>query len=342
MPTTDLTPADPTPVLDLLNGFRASKAMFTAAKLGVFDALSGTTHTAAELAGKLGLDPDATERLLAACRALNLLTAERGRYGNAPAADAYLTSSSPNRMLGYANYSDTVLWKLWEHLDDAVREGTPRWQQTYGWGGPIFSSFYKTPEAMREFLMGMHGFGLLSSPVVVNAVDLSPFTTLVDLGGATGHLTIAACRRWPNLRGVVFDLPVAIPLADEVVAATEVKSRITTTAGDFFTGELPRGDLYAVGRILHDWTPPKIHALLARVYDALPSGGGLLIAEKLLHDDKSGPAAALLQSLNMLVCTEGKERTLAEYAELLTGHGFRNIVGVKTTAPVDAILARKP
>jgi len=341
MPTTDLTPADPTPVLELLNGFRASKAMFTAAKLGVFDALHGTTHTAAELAARLGLDTDAAERLLDACRALNLLTAERGRYANTPAADAYLTTASPNRMLGYANYSDTVLWNLWEHLDDAVREGTHRWRQTYGWDGPIFASFFKTPEAMREFLMGMHGFGLLSSPVVVNAVDLSPFTTLVDLGGATGHLTIAACRRWPNLRGVVFDLPVAIPLADEIIAATEVKTRVSTAAGDFFVGDLPRGDLYAVGRILHDWTVPKIHALLGRVYDALPSGGGLLIAEKLLHDDKSGPAAALLQSLNMLVCTEGKERTLAEYAELLTAHGFRNIVGVQTGAPVDAILARK-
>jgi acetylserotonin N-methyltransferase len=342
MPTTDLTAADPTPVIDLLNGFRKSKVMFAAAKLGVFDALHGTTHTAGELAAKLGLDPAATVGLLGACQMLGLLAAEGGRYANTPTADTYLTSASPNRMLGYANYSDTVLWKLWEHLDDAVREGTHRWQQTYGWDGPIFSSFFKTPEAMREFLMGMHGFGLLSSPVVVNAVDLSPFTTLVDLGGATGHLTIAACRRWPNLRGVVFDLPVAIPLADEIVAATEVKTRIATAAGDFFTGDLPRGDLYAVGRILHDWTEAKIHALLARVYDALPSGGGLLIAEKLLHDDKSGPPGAVLQSLNMLVCTEGKERTLAEYADLLNAHGFRNVTGVKTSAPVDAILARKP
>ena len=339
---TDLTPADPTPVTDLLNGFRASKVMFTAAKLGVFDALKGKSRTPAELAATLGLDPDATERLLAACRALGLLKAHGGHYANTPSADAYLTSDSPSRMLGYANYSDTVLWNLWAHLDDGIREGTHRWQQAYGWDGPIFSSFFKTPAAMREFLMGMHGFGLLSSPVVVNAVDLSPFTTLVDLGGATGHLTVAACRRWPNLRGVVFDLPVAIPLADEVIAATEVKTRIHTAAGDFFAGDLPRGDLYAVGRILHDWTEAKIHTLLARVFDALPSGGGLLIAEKLLHDDKSGPAAALLQSLNMLLCTEGKERSLSEYADLLTGHGFRDVVGVKTAAPVDAILARKP
>ena len=104
MPTTDLTPADPTPVLDLLNGFRASKAMFAAAKLGVFDALHGATHTAAELAGKLGLDPDAAARLLDACRALGLLTAHGGRYANTPAADTYLTTASPNR---------TTLMRCW-------------------------------------------------------------------------------------------------------------------------------------------------------------------------------------------------------------------------------------
>ena len=341
MPTTDLTPADPTPVLDLLNGFRASKAMFAAAKLGVFDALRGTTHTAAELAGKLGLDPDATERLLAACRALGLLSAERGRYANTPAADAYLTGDSPDRMLGYANYSDTVLWKLWEHLDDAVREGTHRWKQTYGWDGPIFAHFFKTPESRREFLYGMHGFGLLSSPVVVNALDLSPFTTLVDLGGATGHLTLAACRRWPNLTGVVFDLPEAIPLADEVIAQSELRGRVTTAGGDFFRDELPKGDLYAVGRILHDWGEEKIGVLLKRIHEALPPGGGLLVAEKILDEDKAGPEWAVLQSLNMLVCTEGKERTLHEYATLLQAHGFRDIVGARTTAPVDGILARK-
>jgi acetylserotonin O-methyltransferase len=338
---TDLTPADATPVLDLLNGFRQSKVMFTAAKLGVFDALTSGAKTATELAAELHLNLNATERLLGACEALYLLTSTAGRYANTPSATAYLTTTSPSRMLGYANYSDAVLWKLWDHLDDAIREGTHRWQQTYGWDGPIFSSFFKTPEAKREFLMGMHGFGLLSSPVVVNALDLGRFTTFVDLGAATGHLTIAACRRWANLRGIVFDLPDAIPLAQEIIAQTEVKDRITTIAGDFFTDELPKGDLYAVGRILHDWSEAKIHTLLARIYDALPPGGGLLIAEKILDDNKAGPTWATLQSLNMLVCTEGQERTLPEYAALLTHHGFRDVTAVRTGAPVDGILAVK-
>ena len=166
-------------------------------------------------------------------------------------------------MTGYINYSNAILWKLWGNLEDAIREGTNRWQQTFGWDGPIFSNFFRTEESMREFLMAMHGYGLISSPHVVAAFDLSRFRRLVDLGGATGHLAIAACQRYPRMRAVVFDLPDAGPLAREIVGASPVADRIEVAAGDFFVDPLPEGDLYAVGRILHDWTEPKVVACSA-------------------------------------------------------------------------------
>ena len=100
----------------------------------------------------------------------------------------------------------------------------------------------------------MHGYGLISSPQVVASFDLSRFRRLVDLGGATGHLTVAACERYPCLHGVVFDLPDAVPLAREMVAGSPVADRVTVQAGDFFTDPLPEADLFAVGRILHDWS----------------------------------------------------------------------------------------
>ena len=98
---------------------------------------------------------------------------------------------------------------------------------------------------------------------------------------------------------------------------------------------------YALGRILHDWSEPKIRSLLKKVYAALPKGGALLIAEKLLLPDKTGPVPALMQSLNMLCCTEGKERTLPEYTALLHEAGFTQVEGKFTGAPIDAVLARK-
>lgn len=340
MPT-DLTPADPAPVLELLVAFRRSKTMFAAVSLGVFDALAAGPKPLAELAGQLRANPDALERLLAACVGLQLLNKAGGDYANTGAAAAYLCESSPQRLTGYLNYSNTVMWKLWEHLEDAIREGTNRWQQVYGWEGPIFSHFFRTEEAKREFLMGMHGFGLLSSPVVVSAFDLTGFKSFVDLGGATGHLAVAACRRYPQMRATVFDLPEAVPLAREIVGASGMADRVTITGGDFFADPLPTGDLFALGRILHDWSEEKIVKLLARIFESLPAGGGLLIAEKLLVDDQSGPSWAQMQNLNMLTCTEGKERTLRQYDALLKHAGFAEVKGVRTAAPLDAVLAVK-
>jgi len=337
----DLTRPDPGIVLDLIEAFRRSKVMFAAVSLGVFDALATGARSASELAPELKADEDSLARLLNACVGLQLLTRDAEGYALTPASKAYLTSDSRDRMTGYIRYSNDVGWKLWANLEGAIREGTHRWKETFGWDGPIFSNFFKTDEAKREFLMGMHGFGCITSPQVVGAFDLSRFRTLVDLGGATGHLCIAACQRYPQLQAVLFDLPDAGPLARDIIDDSNVSDRITIAAGDFFADPLPNGDLYALGRILHDWTEAKCVTLLKRIYDALPTGGALLVVEKMIFEDKTGPRWAQMQDLNMLTCTEGRERNLAEYEGLLKRVGFAEVLGCRTTVPADAVLALK-
>jgi acetylserotonin N-methyltransferase len=222
---------DPSVVLELLQAFRWSKTMFAAVSLGIFDALATGQKSSAALASELRTKPESLKRLLDACVGLQLLRRHDDHYENTPVATTYLTKTSPNRLTGYLNYSNDVMWKLWANLEDAVREGTHRWKQTYGWDGPIFSHFFKTEETRREFLMGMHGFGMISSPHVVAAFDLSRFTRFVDLGGATGHLAIAACERYPRMKAVVSDLPEAVPLAKEIVGASSVAERIEVVPG---------------------------------------------------------------------------------------------------------------
>ena len=332
---------DPTPVIDLIEAFRRSKTMFAAVALGVFDCLERGPADAATLAAAMHAKTEPLGRLLDACVGLGFLRKSDGRYSNEPIADVYLRRSSEQTLAGYILYSNEALFRLWANLEDAVREGSHRWTQTFGREGSLFDHFFKTEEAMRAFLLGMHGFGVLSSPKVVAAFDLSRFRRLVDLGGATGHLAIAACERYPGLRAAVFDLPRVIEVAREQVSRSGVASRIELMAGDFFTGELPEADLFAVGRILHDWSDTKIDALLRKVYLRLPAGGALLIGEKLLNEEKTAPVPALMQSLNMLVCTEGRERSLSEYRALLEATGFREIEGRATGAPLDAVLAVK-
>jgi acetylserotonin N-methyltransferase len=324
---------DPAIVLDLIDAFRRSKCMFTTASLGIFDQTPGTLD---ELAAKLNANPDALERLLCGCVSLGLLQQENGTFRNSATAEEYLKRSSHQTLVGYVNYSNHVLYPMWANLEDAVKEGTHRWKQTFGTDGALFSHFFRTPEAKYEFMLAMHGFGVMSSPRVVESFDLNSFRRLVDLGGGTGHLPMAAVARYPEMQVAVFDLAPVIEVTKQFV-----DDRVELITGDFFTDPLPPADLYSMGRIVHDWTVEKIDRLLAKIYDALPSGGGLLIVERLLAPDKSGPASALMQSLNMLVCTEGKERTVAEYEELLKRAGFSAIEGRLTGALEGAILARK-
>ena len=300
-------------VLDLIDAFRRSKTMFAAVELGIFD-------------GRRPSDCKELARLLDACVALGLLEKRGDTYVNTDEADKFLRSDSPDTLTGYIRYSNSALYPMWGHLEDAVREGGPRWKQTFGWDGPIFSHFFRTPEAMREFQQGMHGFGRLSSPAVVAAFDLSRFRRLVDLGGGTGHLAEAARERYPHLQTAVFDLPRVAEMFPG------------TIAGDFFIDPLPPADLYSLGRILHDWSPEKIDKLLVKIHAALPPGGGLLIAEKLLEPNY---VSGHMQSLNMLIVTEGRERSAPEYETLLRAAGFSEVQSHRTSAPVDAILAMK-
>jgi len=313
---------NPAPILDLMEAFRRSKTMFAAVELGIFD---GERPAGA-----------AIDRLLEACAALGLLEKRGAEYVNTPVADEYLRASSPRSLEGYVRYSNAVLYPMWAHLEDAVMDGGHRWTQTFGGADDLFAHFFKTESAKRTFLMGMHGFGMLSSPKVAAAFDLSRFKRIVDLGGATGHLALAVKDRYPDIQATLFDLPVVIEFAKGMN-----NDRLEMIAGDFFVDPLPAADLYAIGRILHDWSEQKIRKLLARIYAALPAGGALLIAEKLMDQDRLGSVGAHMQSLNMLVCTEGRERTLAEYASLLHDAGFANVRGHVTGAPVDAVLAEK-
>jgi acetylserotonin N-methyltransferase len=329
------------PILELITAFRRSKTMFAAVQLGIFDCLEPTPKRADEIAHDLKLNLDACRRLLDACVALQLLSHHRERYENPAIATKYLLKDSPDTLAGYIIYSDQSLYPLWGHLADAVREGSNRWEQVFGSRDALFDHYFRDESATEAFLGGMHGFGQLASPLIVRAFDLSGFRHLVDLGGATGHLAIAACRAYPHLRATVVDLPKIEAIARRTIQNSDVSASVEFVGGDFFVGELIAGDLYYLGRILHDWSDEKIVLLLRKICDRLLPGGGLLVGETLLDDNRSGPLPSVMQDLNMLVCTDGRERTRAEYRSLLESAGFTSVDFRETGSLVDAILAIK-
>lgn len=304
-------------------GFMDAQAVLVAHDRGVFEALGDRPAAAADIATRVQLPVCSCERLLALLAALDVL--ERmpdGRYANTPEAQARLICSSPTYIAGLFPYVRQVLYPAWGRLDAALTQMRPQCHAADGTNQ--LETMFEDPLRLRQFMAGMHAITYESaSAVAAAAPELRALETVVDVGGASGAFLIALARRAPALRGVVFDLPPVVAIAQEYIAEAGMAERISTYAGDFWKDPLPAGAAaYALGFILHDWDDDGGDVLLDKVASAARPGTTLIVGEHLLAEHRTAPLFAVRQDVNMLVSARGRERSESEYARWIGQHGF--------------------
>lgn len=329
-PQGDAMPS-PLPLMQLSIGFWAFKTLAAAHELGLFAHLSREgSITAGELAEAFGIDRRPAEMLLTGCASLGLLDVAAGRYRNTPASEAYLVPGKQHYFGGWIEMADKRLYAGWGKLTEALRTNRPT-----TWNPDQQASLFdgEDPKMLALFWEAMHSLSTMTARALGQAFDFSPYRCLLDIGGGSGAFDIELCRDYPGLHACVFDLPHVAEIAAAKIAEAGLSDRIGTIGGSFF-GEFPVGhDVHLFSMIMHDWDEAKNRALLRKSHDALPAGGAVVISELLVNDDKSGPAPAALMSLNMLIETEGRNYTAAEYAAWLREVGFVGISTVRFDGP---------
>ncbi|XP_038160566.1 acetylserotonin O-methyltransferase 2 [Cyprinodon tularosa] len=334
----------PFKLLEYFNGFRVSKVIFSACELGVFDLLlkSHEALSAQHVAQELGTSVDGMERLLDALVGIEILEVEREKgmalYSSKDVANLYLAKGSAKSLHDMIVYQSQTIYPLWNNMADAVREGRNQYEKTFGLpSDDVFQAIYRSEEEMLKFMGLMNSSWVLDGHDVVTAFDLSRFQRIVDLGGCTGALANEIVKAYPTSNVTVFDLPEVIAAAQRHFCLED--NRVAFQSGDFFRGEIPSADLYVLARIVHDWSEEKCLALLKRIYETCKPGGGVLLVEALLFENRRGPLMVQIFSLNMLVQAEGRERSPSEYINMLNKSGFCNVQVCRTGKSYDAILA---
>jgi len=192
----------------------------------------------------------------------------------------------------------------------------------------------------------MHSLSSFTARVLGQAVDFGSAKEVLDVGGGSGAYDIELCRLYPKLESTVYDLEPVTRIAAENAKKAGLDGRVRTHPGNFFTdASFPAGhDMHLFSMILHDWNEEKNRTLLRKSFGALPKGGRVVVSELLVNDEKTGPVPAALTSLNMLVETEGRNYSAAEYAAWIRDAGFRDVETVTFDAPGanGAVVAVKP
>lgn len=334
----------PVPLMQLATGFWAFKTLAAAHELDLFSRLSASGGmTIEEVAAEYEIHTRPAEMLLTGCAALGLLHKNGERYGNTPLAEEFLVKGGPYYFGGFVEMLDKRLYPGWGKLVEAIHTNRPT-----TWDPSTQRSLFEgeDPAMLELFWEAMHSLSTFTARALGRAVDLSSYERLLDVGGGSGAYDIELCKHYPNLRATLHDLPFVAEIAVRKIEQSGLSERIQTEGGDFFADStLPGGhDVILLSMILHDWNEEHNREILRKCYEALPSGGGIVISELLVNDEKTGPPPAALMSLNMLIETEGRNYTPAEYSSWLEDTGFTDTRTVWFEAPGanGAVTARKP
>jgi precorrin-6B methylase 2 len=318
---TIVTEVSPDQILQLGLGFWGSKTLLSAVELGLFSELANGPLSGEAVIGKLGLDQRSAIDFLDALVALGMLNREDGRYANTPATDLFLDRRKASYVGGLLEMANARLYPFWGSLTEALRTGEPQNEAKHG--GDLFEALYQDPERLGAFLRAMTGISMGSAGAIASQFPWRNFKQFADIGTAQGGLAVRVALAHPHLSGVGFDLPPIRRHFEAYVAAHGLSDRLVFKEGSFFDEPLPSAEVIVMGHILHDWGLEKKRLLISKAYEALPTGGALIVYETIIDDERRQNAFGLLMSLNMLIETrEGFDYTGADCSRWMREAGF--------------------
>ena len=322
-------------ILQLATGYWLSRALYIAAHLGIADLLKDGPKSASELAAATATNADALYRILRALASVGVF-AEAGerQFALTPLSET-LRRDAPDSIRAMVLFTgDRLHWSIYGEMLYSVQTGKPAFDHVYG--KRPFEYLSEHPEDARVFDEAMTSLSVAANAAIAEAYDFSAFGTILDAGGGNGALLAAILKKYPQPRGILYDLPHVIEHARKKALLPAERSE--TIAGSFFEHVPSGAGAYLLKHIIHDWDDASAVQIFRICRRAMSDSSKLLVLEMIVPSG-SEPAFVKFLDLEMLVLPGGRERTEDEYRQLLASSGFRLTRVIPTHSPVSVIEA---
>jgi demethylspheroidene O-methyltransferase len=327
-------------LFDLCAGFVYSQVLFACVRLDLFETLRAGPLEPGALAARIGLAPDAAERLLRAAASLRLTEArDDGRWGLGDLGAAMLGARGVAEMVEhhatlYADLADPVALlrrrggRIGDYWSYAAQDAP----------GALDAARVADYSALMAASQAMF------AEDVIAAYPLARHRRLLDIGGGEGQFIRAVARQAPRLELGVFDLPAVAERARARIAADGLGARAQAFGGDFFADPLPEGfDLISLIRVCFDHDDAPLLRLLRRVHAALAADGAMLVAETMAGTRGAEPVGDAYFGFYLLAMGSGRPRRADELSSLLGQAGFTRVREARTARPMLArVLIARP
>lgn len=328
----------------LMAGFVHSQVLLACVRLKLFEHVLQAPRTAHELATLCRVSSAQLARLLDSAVALRLLE-QRGasRYGLGPmgapvVAHAGIRDMIEHNAVLYEDMCDPLallrdpnaarMHAYWPYTEDPA--GNPQAPAPVDQFARYSSLMSTSQRFVIEELLASYTF--------------ADHRVVLDVGGGMGGWVSALAQRHTHLQLQLFDLPPVAALAAANVQRQGLSDRISTHGGSFTQDALPRGaDLVTLVRVAHDHPDADVRTVLRAIFDALPLGGTLLLAEPMAQAGGAPEPGDPYFHFYLMAMGSGRLRTPAELTALMLEAGFTHIERVPNAMPLHAqlLLGRK-
>ena len=304
----------------MITGYWVSQMVHVAAKLGLPTGWRTAPRRPTSLPNATGTHARSLYRLLRALASVGVFSEDDDhRFSQTPLSGS-LRKDVPGSQWAMAVMMGDEHYHAWGDLLESVRTGQTAFDRLYG--KPIFEYLGEHPEQAQVFDAAMTSIHGRETQAVLDAYDLSGVGVLADIGGGNGTNLIGVLGRYPEMRGVLFDLPHVVERAAANLEGAGLATRCQVVGGDFFASIPVEADAYFLRHIIHDWDDEKAGLILRNIRKSMPQGARLLVVETSCRPGNE-PSFGKLLDLNMLLLPGGVERTADEFRRLYEVAGFR-------------------
>lgn len=335
-------------LFDLMAGFVHSQVLLACVRLDLFRQLHRAPANLTELAQRTNLAPPVLQRLLLSAVALGLLEhRSHGRFGLGPLGVPLAQHEGIAQMIEHNHL-------LYLDMQDPVQFLGNAWQGSmadywpYAHAKPEPAPDHTELDKFTRYsqLMAVsQGFVVQE---ILSSYFFSEHRCVLDVGAGRGRFACDLAHHAPHLSIKMFDLPPVLAMAREYVQSKGVSDRVSLHPGSFLNDPLPQGaDLITLVRVAHDHPDAVVLQILQKAFDALPLGGGILLAEPMAQspfEQASGDASVdAYFHFYLLAMGDGRLRTPHELMAMMQAVGFTHVERVPNAMPIHAqiLLGRK-
>ena len=318
--------------------FLGSACLYVVARLEIADKLNDGPKSSSELASATDANEDMLYRVLRYLASEGIFEERSDRTFANNNTSELMRSDIEQSYQPFTILNSERAFEAVNEMLGGVKSGEIPYVRRFG--EHPFEAMHRDPERAKLAERGWQGVHGPETQAFLDAYDLSDIYCLADIGGGHGDVVVRFLESDPARKGVIFDIPQVAGQVEERIAAAGLADRCESVGGNFFESVPVKADAYFLRHILHDWDDDECRTILRNIAASCEPGDRVLIAETVVKEPNV-PDAGKLFDMMMMVFLSGKERTEAEYRQLLEETGFEYVGLTPTDSIISVVEGRK-